>query len=274
MTLWDCFEGYGNELECRQMISNPLPRAPSLLGTDVSWCRIIEEYTRRKITKDTDRFPALSGLAEQYRKATGKTYLAGLWLEDLPFMLLWRLDPDSEVWLESPTAYCAPSWSWASLKGPVDLVAYSLDEGDEPTTSVIAAHCEYCPPGALSRVTSGWLDLEGPITLVTGYRHDGVKLGVFINGEGEKDWLACLDQNTTCTEEDVAQSKIFLLKSVIMHQHRHRHSRKNNSRPATKGGRAKWRERQFSKDRACGVSSTLEWRRGWDQKVGKREVYV
>lgn len=213
MTLWDCFEGYGNELECRNMTPNPLPRAPGLLGTDINWYDIVQEYTRRKITKDTDRLPALAGLAEQYRKTTGKRYLAGMWLEDMPVALLWH--PRGK--LRAPTTYCAPSWSWASLKGPVGFFDKSPEDWDNFTASVTAAYCEYYPPGTLSTVTSGWLDIKGPLTLVTGRRKEDPELGLLVNGEavdGLASWSTRQDQSTLCTEEDVARSRIYLLKVV------------------------------------------------------------
>ncbi|ROW05692.1 hypothetical protein VMCG_05233 [Cytospora schulzeri] len=213
MTLWDCFEGYGNELEHRQMTINPLCRAPNLLGTDMSWYDIVEEFTRRKITNKTDRLPALAGLAEKYRRATKKEYIAGMWLEDLPTTLLWYSSRVRS--LESLTAYRAPSWSWASLEGSVvfDLACRWPREMFKHKTSVISVHCEYYPPGTISTVTSGWIDLEGPIALVTGRRGKGLKI-VPINGNPVEYGDMLRDQYTTCSEEDIAQSKIYLLKIV------------------------------------------------------------
>lgn len=229
MTMWDCFEGYGNELECRHMIPNPLLRAPNLLGTDNSWYDIVEDYTERNITKDTDRLPALAGLAEQYKEVTGKEYLAGLWLEDLPIKLLWRRVGDHEP----PTNYCAPSWSWASPKGSVEFSTILTIAGNKPIASVISAHCEYFPPGTLSTVTSGWLDLDGPIILVTGcddegsvteYDDEGSEFAVYTGGcslSASEDvcWETSLDQYTDCIEEVIDQYKCFLLPIVVNHDH-------------------------------------------------------
>ncbi|KUI68623.1 hypothetical protein VM1G_04558 [Cytospora mali] len=214
MSLWDCFQGYGNELEHRFLTANPLPRAPSLLGANVVWYDVVQEFTRRKITKDTDRLPALAGLAEQYKKMTGNEYLAGMWVEDLPGTLLWK-GPDRG--LKSPTAYRAPSWSWASLEGEIKF-ELPMDETPEFNTSVVSAHCEYNPPGSLSTVTSGWLDVEGPVGLVSGVKKSDFSSRVFTNGRpvnGHDGWSASLDQDNTCSEGDVAQSKIYLLQIVV-----------------------------------------------------------
>ena len=40
---------------------------------------IVEAYTRRIITMETDRLTAIAGLATEYQKAMGDVYLAGLW---------------------------------------------------------------------------------------------------------------------------------------------------------------------------------------------------
>lgn len=222
MTMWDCFEGYGNELECRHMIPNPLLRAPSLLGTNKSWCDIVEDYTRRKITKDTDRLPALAGLAEQYKEVTGKEYLAGLWLEDLPAKLLWRGRGD----VEPQTNYCAPSWSWASLKGSVRFEANRADQGNKPIASVVSAHCEYFPPGTLSTVTSGWLDLDGRMILVTGCNvkeleseDSGFVVFTDLDAGGYAGWETSLDQSKDCIIEGIGYYQCFLLPTVVNHDH-------------------------------------------------------
>lgn len=223
MTLWDCFEEYGNEIEYRKMIPNPIIRSPSLLGTGLDWEHIVEEYTRHKITKDTDRLPSLAGLAELYQKATGKHYLAGLWLEGLPYALLWH------PWetLHPLTFYCAPSWSWAALKGPVLFHSCSPHgEMDEVTAKVTPAYCEYYPPGTLSTVRGGWLDIEGSMTVVTG-RGDRIVGGhivgcyLFVNNEpvySESDGYYRLiehrDQDIPCTKEDISRSRIYLLEVV------------------------------------------------------------
>ncbi|ROW15235.1 hypothetical protein VPNG_02965 [Cytospora leucostoma] len=215
MTMWDCFEGRGDEMEHRFLTESHLGRAPSRLVSDVTWCSIVQDFTSRRITNTNDRLPALAGMAEEFRKASGYQYLAGMWLEELPTSLLWRKYDD---YLTAPSAYRAPSWSWASLEG---AVAYTWP-GDEQTgtkVSVISAHCEYYPPGTMSTVTSGWLDIEGPMCLVTGRNtlEDCDCVRLFTNGnplDGDKWWWAALDLEDTCSSEDVARSEIYLLKVV------------------------------------------------------------
>lgn len=89
------------------------------------WCRILEEYTQRAVTKDTDRLPALAGIATSVLRRFGKQsfdenirrqYFAGLWRPHLHVGLLWQAKGGG---LQQPSRYRAPSWSWASLEGSI-----------------------------------------------------------------------------------------------------------------------------------------------------------
>lgn len=86
-----------------------------------TWYNLIERYSSRDLTYDSDILPALSGVAKEFQRHAvpdpGR-YLAGLWETDLISGLLWynyfrvqevprRSQGDP---LSSP-----PSWSWASI---------------------------------------------------------------------------------------------------------------------------------------------------------------
>ncbi|KAK3392339.1 HET domain protein pin-c2 [Sordaria brevicollis] len=91
------------------------------------WWRLIEDYSGRLLTQETDRLIALSGVArahqEEYFPNGGVKYGAGLWSCHLPEGLLWYvIDNESS----RPEQYVAPSWSWASVKGRVKYVKVPL----------------------------------------------------------------------------------------------------------------------------------------------------
>jgi len=90
----------------------------------VGWYRMIEDYTARSITKHTDRLPALSGLAQAVVRKTESAYLAGLWKTGLLEGLLWCKAQDGQALTKTPE-YVAPSWSWASVVGPVKFPIYA-----------------------------------------------------------------------------------------------------------------------------------------------------
>lgn len=73
------------------------------------WTRIVGAYSARKLTVESDRLPAVSGLARHF--SLGRTYLAGLWADDLPWYLCWSVMRDC---VHSKTMYSGPTWSWAS----------------------------------------------------------------------------------------------------------------------------------------------------------------
>ena len=77
---------------------------------------IVSYYTMMSLTKESDVFPALSGIALQYCNTHGLDpgdYLAGLWRSRLLYGLLWTLVPWKVEHDQSsrPLAYRAPSWS-------------------------------------------------------------------------------------------------------------------------------------------------------------------
>jgi hypothetical protein len=83
--------------------------------------RIVEQYSTLKLTKRSDRLPALSGLCKRIQHIRGE-YAAGLWLESLCFDLLWRVERLHVDDMDVPRRdeeYCGPSWSWVSACDPV-----------------------------------------------------------------------------------------------------------------------------------------------------------
>jgi hypothetical protein len=85
------------------------------------WHGLIEDYCLRSMTRTSDRFRAISGLAVQYlsvylkqdNNLSGQEYLAGLWRLTFADDLAWAVSEAGDP-LSSLIAL-APSWSWASL---------------------------------------------------------------------------------------------------------------------------------------------------------------
>lgn len=88
-----------------------------------AWADIVSEFTKRKLTFDKDKLPAMAGLAAEMSQYKAAEYLAGLWKDDLRENLAWSIPPKS---VNAPpretkrfSAYRAPTWSWASIEGKV-----------------------------------------------------------------------------------------------------------------------------------------------------------
>ncbi|KAI0325396.1 HET-domain-containing protein [Cubamyces sp. BRFM 1775] len=74
------------------------------------WWEIVEDYTRRKLSKPSDKLVAISALAEMFAPTLGPGYLAGLWRRTLLTDLFWSCDSPCSL---SLTECRGPSWSWA-----------------------------------------------------------------------------------------------------------------------------------------------------------------
>jgi hypothetical protein len=88
------------------------------------WYRIVRQYSGLSLTRKEDKLPALSGIASRIEDIIKDNYLAGVWKNDLHNGLLWFRDGPAEA----SQTYRAPSWSWACLDGPVDLIFSSTTE--------------------------------------------------------------------------------------------------------------------------------------------------
>jgi hypothetical protein len=95
------------------------------------WIELNTNLSQRHLTKATDLFPALSGLARWFKETLRldeSDYVAGLWREDLVRQLMWwgqdgyfqKRSAEATFLLSylsrltSPEPYVAPSWSWAA----------------------------------------------------------------------------------------------------------------------------------------------------------------
>ncbi|KAF4446333.1 HET-domain-containing protein, partial [Fusarium austroafricanum] len=92
-------------------------------GVDIPltrWLHIVEIYSRCALTCPDDKLVALGGLAKLFSTLLREDYHAGIWGgKHLIPCLLWTPVGQSEPY--SPTSYRAPSWSWASIDGQVQM---------------------------------------------------------------------------------------------------------------------------------------------------------
>lgn len=178
MTIWDCFNGYANELNQRVMGESKLVRNPKEFGKGILWSSMVEEYSKRNIAYEEDRLPALAGLAERYRQETHYTYLLGMWLEEMPFLLLWQADTRNFASRRKLANQTAPSWSWAHHNGPV--IVFFNDEDYYAEASIESHYCRYEPPSSISTVVEAWIDIYGSLSVprvVLGQEDDELLVG-------------------------------------------------------------------------------------------------
>ena len=131
---WECQETCLSE-DGHQTFGNHYDKSTSILSSAAisashhvegdafytDWYEMVEKYTQRHLTRDCDKFPALSGLVSVFARLSRDRYVAGLWERDLMVGLLWHASYSERPRLQRPTAYRAPSWSWAALDGGISF---------------------------------------------------------------------------------------------------------------------------------------------------------
>lgn len=129
------------------------------------WEEMVALYTKRAITKSSDRLPALSGIAGAFG-STGAhgIYHSGLWETWLMRQMLWFVKPSiHDCWIPEPLdpeeTPLAPSWSWAKMKGAFLYGSKVLD-------GIILAKCiqseiDYLTEDRFGAVKSDILTLQG-----------------------------------------------------------------------------------------------------------------
>jgi hypothetical protein len=89
---------------------------PSHDALHKAWQDIVKSYCSRGLSKEQDRFSAISGLAARYQDAhRNDQYLAGLWKNSFIEDLAWAVSSGKPVDKSQNLYSIAPSWSWASL---------------------------------------------------------------------------------------------------------------------------------------------------------------
>ena len=152
-----------------------IARKSRVSTTHQHWYLILEDFFHRDITVETDRLPAISGLAALFQKRlneeTGSVeYVAGLWSNALMEGLEWQslrskaekdIFPDQKP-LPSEEGYIAPTWSPASYLG------VSAHGATMPGWVDIAQITGYhttpkTMDNPLGELIDGWISIRGPM---------------------------------------------------------------------------------------------------------------
>lgn len=129
-----------------------------------SWHRLVEEYSKRHLTRKTDIFPALAGVTDRFQAATELTNVFGLWKETLLYDLLWHVEPHGATnkeevrGIQRSNSCRAPTWSWASVHLPVRFI--NTSQGLDPCCTLLALG-EVDRAGSLNGARAEYIELEG-----------------------------------------------------------------------------------------------------------------
>jgi hypothetical protein len=103
-----------------------------------TWFHVVEEYSRLRVTRESDRLPALTGVATIFQRKLGCGYLAGIWQDDIARGILWDVTRYESVRSKRSIRRHdpAPTWSWASLILGVEGSGIIFPAGHDDTFQV------------------------------------------------------------------------------------------------------------------------------------------
>ncbi|KAH6718352.1 hypothetical protein BKA61DRAFT_717166 [Leptodontidium sp. MPI-SDFR-AT-0119] len=137
------------------------------------WHRLVEEYSLRKFTNQTDRLPTLAVLADGMKTRLKWTYVAGMWAENMPQELLWQheawksaefgnWDRDKDV---EEVEYVAPSWSWASVDFHVRYDTFQLTFGNS-IVEILEMNVVPAGSNTKGKLESGCIKIKAKVKLL------------------------------------------------------------------------------------------------------------
>ncbi|KAI0893496.1 HET-domain-containing protein [Annulohypoxylon nitens] len=159
---------------------------------ETMWMSMVEQYTERQLTFQSDKLPAIGGLAKIAVLGRGDVYLAGIRKERLHRDLFWTpaigLDAEDKARpkvsfdelmssLITPEPYIAPSWSWARWRGKIrfddspapygDHVPVMGDRGElEEAYEKVTAKMSVSKLNPFGQVTEGVLKITSKVAPV------------------------------------------------------------------------------------------------------------
>jgi hypothetical protein len=130
---WECHESFASDLfphgHPRLPINTVAVSRPEFHWQPPSyikdpyeyWLSLISEYASCNLTMSTDRFPGIAAVARRMNETYfHEEYVAGFYKPQLPVALEWKKKKFATLKVpEGP--YIAPSWSWASIHGPLEF---------------------------------------------------------------------------------------------------------------------------------------------------------
>lgn len=134
------------------------------LRASTEWTELVSEYSTRKLTRGTDKLPAISGISRVIADQINDQYVAGLWRKAMIEGLSWECTEPERAAFQ----YQAPSWSWASVNGTISQQSFGNWLGHDGLDLTVASlsrvlDYEVTPKGddLFGEVLTGSLRMEG-----------------------------------------------------------------------------------------------------------------
>lgn len=140
-----------------------------------TWASMVTAYSRLRLTFESDRLPAIAGLAQRIASYLPEyRYLSGIWDRD-PTALLWYVDTDIIHQLKwgggdsiehqmqsigfTSSARSPPSWSWISVSGVIYLQSKEM----MPFCTIVGHDCTAVNGEEFTTKAAKEITIEGPL---------------------------------------------------------------------------------------------------------------
>lgn len=127
----------------------------------LGWFVLLKHYSRKKLTRPSDRVVALQGIVTEESKRRDDTFLSeGLWEKEISQHLLWY-----RTSVLTPGDPVLPSWSWAATEGSKKWICDPTWDC-EPQYDYSCVEIQRFQPGHLSvsgdlvRAVAGWTEIN------------------------------------------------------------------------------------------------------------------
>ncbi|KAF8857819.1 hypothetical protein BDZ45DRAFT_743992 [Acephala macrosclerotiorum] len=122
----------------------------------------LSSIAEENLTYETDKLPALAGLAREIVNKTGDTYLAGLWKNTVLEGVLWRTYLREEVEVFHDDSLSPRLASWASVDASI---RFETINPDHLVAQYIHSYLEPTGMDIYGGLKSGWLSIRDKVLI-------------------------------------------------------------------------------------------------------------
>lgn len=187
---------------CKSIVFPPAHTVNRRDTFSFSWRTMVESYTTCTLTEEQDKLIAIQGLVNIYKSLQDDDYLAGLWRKRLLSGLMWTTRSGLQANGEPsyrPETYRAPSWSWASVEGTIEMLPEIRPEEERRVELCRVLEAKTTPLGedTTGQVSDGYIRLRGrllsteDLSFHTSPKGKVVEIARSRDGDPSKSWINC-----------------------------------------------------------------------------------
>ena len=134
--IWECRsqQSFENGGTLRAAIGLAYRFATARGNIEYYWKVLVSDYSKRDLSYESDRLPAISGVAAQLKSLIlNAQYMAGIWRQWIFSDLLWTTSWGEETRYPPATKDLEemPSWSWASITGQIFFQFQACEQSED-----------------------------------------------------------------------------------------------------------------------------------------------